>query len=153
MTQDLGRSLLAALPSGSVASLGAPAPGLSGWRLTHRQAAAARAVAHLSGSRCATYVDIALEAALLRDDVLRDSVRQLYLEPLDCDRELLETVRAYLAAGMNAASAASALGISRRTVSNRLRLIEERIGLELGRVYPELALAARLRDLPPGRLP
>jgi hypothetical protein len=135
----------------SILALGEPAQGFSGWRLTHGQAKAAL----VFGMRCresiVRYRDVLLIAPTLGDDVYAGSLRQLFLEPLMNGRDggaaLLETLRAYLAVGRNASSAAAALGVSRQTVINRLDAVEQRLGRQLDSCAPELEAALRLEEL------
>lgn len=145
--QQLGR----ASPAGIVLAFGEPAEGLSGWRLTHRQAAAALTVARRGTPATVHYADVALLAAALQDELLRASLRRLYLEPLDIRRDrgptLRATLRAYLAAGRNVSSAAAALGTRRQTVAQRLREIEGRLDRPLDACLNELELALRLDEL------
>jgi DNA-binding PucR family transcriptional regulator len=103
------------------------------------------------------YSEVALAATVLQDDLLASSLRQLYLDPLAEERDggqcLRETLRAYLAAGGNASSAAAALGVHRRTVTSRLITIEERIGRPVDDATAELETALQLHehaDLDPG---
>jgi hypothetical protein len=136
------------LPKAMTLAIGEPAEGLAGWRLSHRQARAALAVALRGGKGFVRYGEVALLAATLQDDVLVASLRHLYLEPLEAERDdgatLRETLRAYFAAGRNNSSAASALGVSDRTVTNRLRAAEARLGRTLD---AEMELALRMHEL------
>ncbi len=132
-------------------ALGEPAQGSVGWRLTHRQSSAALSIA-LRGARSPVrYADVALLASMLNDDLLVTSLREQYLAPLERERDdgklMLKTLRAYFAANRNVSSAAAALGVTRRTVSNRLRKIEERLGRSLLSVAAEVEAALRLRAL------
>jgi sugar diacid utilization regulator len=138
---------------------GEPARGLEGWRLTHRQAQDALLVAQRRNGIPPTrervtltrYRDVALLAAALRDDVLSRSLIEMYLSPLEepegGDPVLLNTLQAYVAAGRNASTAASALEVARSTVENRLRMIEERLGRTLHESVAELEVALRLDEL------
>lgn len=129
-------------------AIGEPSHDLAGWRLTHRQAQAALPIALRSPKRVVRYADVALLASIIGDDLLATSLRELYLTPLSGERDggtvLRETLRAYFAAERNVSSAASALGVTRRTVANRLRMAEERIGRPLGSAAMELDAALRL---------
>jgi PucR-like helix-turn-helix protein len=142
-------SLLAGSASRAVA-FGEPETGLSGWRLTHQQAAAALPIAEhaLSPVR---YGEVALLAAALRDDLLATSLHEMYLEPLaagpDRGRLARATLRAYFAADCNVSSAAAQLGANRHTVASRLRSIEESLGCDLSSCTPELEVALRLEQL------
>jgi DNA-binding PucR family transcriptional regulator len=60
---------------------------------------------------------------------------------------LRKTLRAYFAAGFNAATAAAALEIDRHTVQRRLRKVEESLGRLLDSCHAELAVALRLEEL------
>jgi hypothetical protein len=139
------------LPPETLLAVGEPGKGIRGWRLSHRQAMAAMAVAQRGPERRVCYVGVALLASALRDDVLARSLQDLYLTPLEDERDggaaLRRTLHAYLAVGQNASSAASALGISRKTVSTHLRVVGEKIGRPVNGCAPELEIALRLRSL------
>jgi PucR-like helix-turn-helix protein/diguanylate cyclase with GGDEF domain len=132
-------------------AFGEPGHGLTGWRLTHRQARAAWPIALRGPERIVCYAEVALLAATLQDDLFATSLRQLYLDPLEAERDggqaARATLRAYFAAGRNVSSAAAALGVSRRTVANRLHVIEERLGLQVHDCAAEIEAALRLDDL------
>lgn len=132
-------------------AVGEPNPGLDGWRLTHQQARAALPIALRGSQPVVRYGDVALLASMLQDPVLVASLGELYLEPLARARDggavLRQTLRAYFAAERNTSSTAAALGVSRQTVINRLRAIEERLSRPLGSCAMELEAALRLDDL------
>jgi hypothetical protein len=132
-------------------AIGEPGYKLAGWRLTHQQARAALPIVLRSPKNFARYSDVALLASMFQDDVLATSMRELYLAPLSNERDggavLRQTLRAYFAAERNASSAAAALGVSRQTVINRLRAIEERLARPLGSCAAEMDTALRLEDL------
>ncbi len=132
-------------------ALGEPASGIEGWRVTHLQAQAALSVALRGGAPVTRYVDVALLASVLRDDVLAGSLVDVYLAPLGSRQSggatLRATLRAYFAAEHNASSAASALGVTRHTVQNRLRTIEKRLGQAIRTRQAELEVALRLEEL------
>jgi PucR C-terminal helix-turn-helix domain/GGDEF-like domain len=132
-------------------AIGEPAQGLGGWRLTHRQAAATLPIALRSPSRLAIYGQAPLLAASLQDELLANSLRQLYLAPLSEDRDggatAKDTLRAYFAAAGNVSSAAAALRVNRRTVSARIAAIEERLGRPLGPASAEIETALRLDEM------
>jgi PucR C-terminal helix-turn-helix domain/GGDEF-like domain len=146
-------------PDGVLLALGEPARGLAGWRLTHRQAKAALSIAQRNDRSPVRYADVALLAAILQDDVLCTSLRKIYLAPLQRERDggktLFETLRAYFGAARNGASAAAALGVSRQTVTNRLRAVETQTGRSLDSCALELEVALRLErfnhPVPTGR--
>jgi hypothetical protein len=137
-------------PEATPLSVGDSTRGLGGWRLTHRQAKAAFPIAQLYCTEPVYYSGLALLASTLTDDLLRASLRSIFLKPLECERgsgkTARETLRAYFAAGRNASSAAALLGVNRRTVSNRLRAIEERLDQRLESVGPEIEIALRLDE-------
>jgi hypothetical protein len=132
-------------------AVGEPGRGLAGWRLTHRQACAAWPITQRRETSVIRYADVALLASILQDDLLVASLRQLYLDPLAVGRDggeiLRETLRAYFAAERNVSSAASSLGVSRRTVANRLRTVESRLGRPLSAVLTEIDIALRMDEL------
>lgn len=132
---------------------GEPSHGLAGWRLTHRQAAAALPIAMWSSKGFVRYSEVALLASVLHDDLLASSLHQLYLAPMQEDRDggisALQTLRAYFAAERNVSSAAAALGVNRNTVTARLRAIEERIGCRLSSCAADVEAALRLDELGP----
>jgi hypothetical protein len=136
---------------GLFVALGEPGEGIAGWRLTHRQAEAALAVALRGSEPAVRYTEVALLASALRDELLVSSLRRLYLEPLEAERDggevLRETLRAYFGAGGNAASAAAVLGVSRQAVSGRLQAVEQRLGQSLRDCAGCSELALRLEPL------
>jgi DNA-binding PucR family transcriptional regulator len=101
------------------------------------------------------YADVALLAAMLQDDLLADSLRQLYLTPLEDERDggaaLRETLRAYLATGSSISSAAMKLKVNRRTVRNRLVKVEEKVGRPLHTALADLETALRLQEFDASR--
>ena len=131
-------------------TVGEPAEGLSGWRLSHRQAKAALPIAERRGQPILRYADVVLLASIFRDDLVATSLRQLYLEPLeggrDDGKQARETLRAYFTAERNISSTAAVLGVDRRTVTNRIRAIEGLFGRPLKDFATELETALRLDD-------
>jgi sugar diacid utilization regulator len=131
-------------------TVGEPGEGLAGWRFSHRQAKAALPIAERRGQAVLRYADVALLASILRDDLVATSLHQLYLEPLERARDGGEvgrkTLRAYFAAERNISSTAAALGVDRRTVTNRIRAIEDLFGRPLKDFATELETALRLDD-------
>lgn len=129
-------------------TVGEPGEGLAGWRLSHRQAKAALPIAERRGQTVLRYADVVLQASILRDDLAATSLHQLYLEPLEKARDggkvARETLRAYFAAERNISSTAAALGVDRRTVTNRIRAIEDLLGRPLRDVGTDLETALRL---------
>lgn len=150
---DPGRLLDHSRTTDAIVAVGEPAKGTNGWRLSHQQAKAALAIARRMGQSVVRYGEVAVLASVLQDDILTSSLREFYLVPLEDERDggeaLRETLRAYFAAQRNASSAAAALGVSRRTIANRLQTIEERIGRPISSVAAEIELALRLLELTP----
>jgi hypothetical protein len=146
---DAGELLChASIPAEAALAIGEPGKGIADWRLTHRQARAAMTIAIRGPQRMVRYADVALLVAVLKDDLLTTSLRALYLEPLEVERDggevLRETLRAYFAAERNVSSAAAALNVNRHTVSSRLRVAEERLGCAFSECATEVDLALRL---------
>jgi PucR C-terminal helix-turn-helix domain len=131
-------------------ALGEPESGSLGWRRTHLQARDAFPYVVRTHGFAARYADIALQAAIERDDVASTSLRQLYVAPF-ADRPdggvLVSTLRAYFAAGRNAAAAAATLEVSRQTVSKRLHSVEAVLKRPLYVCAADLEIALRLADM------
>lgn len=136
------------LPTGLALGIGEPSAGLRGWRLTHQQARAALMVARGTAGGVARYLDVAPLASMLQDELLVVSLRELYLAPLERERDRGEvarrTLRAYFAAGRNVSSAAAALGVSRQAVGNRIRAIEDLLARPLDACAMDLEAALRI---------
>jgi hypothetical protein len=155
---EVERLLSAQAPNGVSLSVGVCGKGIDGWRLTHRQARAAMLVAVRRPQRLTRFADVALLAAVLRDPELASSLMAVYLSPLNGQKDgavSRDTLRAYLAAGCNAASAAGALKVDRHTVERRLTAIERSLGRSVHVCRAELEVALRLEELgepdsPPG---
>ena len=148
---ELKRLISASWPRQVALALGESASGLAGWRLTNLQARAALPIALRSPATTVHYAEVALLAAMLQDDLLATSLRELYLAPLEEDRDrgavLRRTLRAYFAADGNVSSAAAALGVNRHTVTSRLRVIEDRLGRTLKACATEMNTLLDLEDL------
>ena len=138
-------------PLGLSLALGEPERGLAGWRLTHRQARAAFPIASRPSPRMIRYAKVSLLAAAIHDEILANSLQRLYLDPLRGGRDggitLRQTLRAYFLADRNVSSTAAVLGVSRQTVSSRLRTAEKRISRSLDTCAPEMDTALRLEEL------
>ncbi len=147
---ELARLMSAKEHAGVSLAVGGSARGVDGWRLTHRQAQAAMLVARRRPQRLTRYLDVSLLAAVLKDEELAGSLVEVHLSPLDGQSDgamLRGTLRAYFAAGCNAATAAAALGVDRHTVQRRLHTIEARLGRLLHTCRAELDVALRLEEL------
>jgi hypothetical protein len=138
-------------PTGSFLAIGEVNRGRAGWRLTHLQAKAGLPVSLRRQDRFFRYGDDPFIASLLQDDLLAESLRQMYLSPLseepDGGEKLRQTLRAYFAAERNGASAAEALKVSRQTVKNHLRTVEERLDRPLTGCIASVEAALRLEAL------
>jgi PucR C-terminal helix-turn-helix domain/GGDEF-like domain len=132
-------------------AVGEPRHGIDGWRLTHREAQAALEVMLRKPRRLTRAGEVILLASVLRDAALSRSLSETYLAPLeghgDSGAVLRETLRAYFSAGLNAATAAAALGVDRHTVQRRLRKVEEALGRLLLDCHAELVVALGLEEL------
>jgi hypothetical protein len=141
-------------PEGAVVASGAPAHGASGWRLSHRQAHSALSVALLKPKLFTAYDEVALSAAILRDEDLVTYLRDVFLAPLACSRiggeTLRDTLRAYFESGRNVSSAASVLGVSRQTVTSRLHAVEERLDRTLTACRAEIEAALEVEAISRG---
>ncbi|HTR75566.1 MAG TPA: helix-turn-helix domain-containing protein [Solirubrobacterales bacterium] len=132
-------------------ALGEPGIGIDGWRRSHRQALAALSVARRDAGSVVAYGQVGLLASALRDDLLCDSLRRKYvgrlLETPDRGAVAIDTLRAYFEVDRNVSSTAALLGVSRPTVTSRLRVIEERFKRPLSECSAECEIAVRLYDL------
>ncbi len=148
---DIDRYLSAGVLGDVSLAIGEPRYGLEGWRLTHDEAHAARRVMLRRPQPLTRARDVVLLSAVLSDDSLARSLWRTYLEPLDgpgdAGIELRETLRAYFAAGFNAATAAAAMEVDRHTVQRRLRKVEEALGRTLHACHAELQVALSLEEL------
>lgn len=139
------------LPATASIAIGEAARGLPGWRLSHRQAKATMGVVTRHSGRLLRYGEVSLLLSALRDDLLASSLAHSYLSPLLERREdgatLLATVRAYLQASRNLTSAAASLGVTRQTVSARLRVVEKTIDATIDSCAADLEVAVQLWSL------
>jgi hypothetical protein len=150
MVDDVQRYLSAGVLGDVRLAVGEPHWGLEGWRLTHYEAKAAQQVMMRRPQPLTQASEVILLAAVLRDEMLAQSLRETYLGPLDDGDSglgLRETLRAYFDAGFNAATAAAALEVDRHTVQRRLRKVEEALGRLLHSCHAELEVALALEEL------
>lgn len=147
---DLAAGISRSWPGRIRMALGEEAQGAPGWRLTHRQARAALPIALRRDRGLTRYGDVAMLASIIQDDLLKASLSQLYLKPLeDAGGDVIalcETLQAYFAADRHVSSAAAALGVSRQTVANRLRTAEARLRRPLGTCSVALQSALEIRE-------
>lgn len=145
---DVERLLPPRWPADVSLAMGEPGKGVQGWRLTHRQAQSALRVVLRRPQMLTRYIDVALLASALNDEVLETSLQETYLSPLgDCGSELRATLHAYFAAGRSISTAARSRGVVRQTVENRLRAAEQAIGRPLRVCLPDVEVALRLDEL------
>lgn len=149
---ERGRRALARLAVVDDAQLavGDDLPGAEGFRTSHRQALHAKRAGQRTGRPITRYGDVSLEALAAGDpDEARAFVarelRGLGGDDVRAGR-LRETLRAWFAAGQNAAATAAALGVHEQTVAARLRAVEERTGASPSARRAELETALRLRE-------
>lgn len=132
-------------------AVGEPRHSVEGWRLTHHEARAAQQVMMRRPQRLTRASEVVLLAAVLRDEMLGQSLQETYLAPLDERADtgavLRETLRAYFDAGFNAATAAAALQVDRHTVQRRLRKVEKALGRLLHTCHAEIEVALLLEEL------
>ncbi len=130
-------------------AFGDAAKGITGFRLTHRQAIAAQAVALAAGSppRTVAFSEVAPVAMMLGSaDLLRAWVLST-LAGLAADDEhharLRETLLAFLRSGGSYKTTAERLMLHKNTVQYRVRKAEESLGRSVGENRDvELALRA-----------
>jgi hypothetical protein len=127
-------------------TLGEPQLGMSGWCLTHHEAQAALLVALRQPAPLMRFAEHALIALVLQNQSLVRSLVGIYLPSIG-DPVTRETLRAYFAAGCNAATAAAKLKIDRHTVERRLRAVEAKLGRQLRLCHAELEVVLRLEEL------
>jgi DNA-binding PucR family transcriptional regulator len=141
-------------PPGVEASFGSLRWGLTGFRLTHREALEAKRVGRaIAGQSVTSYDDVGVLALASRDAELAQAFVEGHLGPLSTDDEtskrLRETLRVYLQERGSPASTAARLRLHRNTVVKRIQRVEElletpidrgslplRVALELARVFP-----------------
>jgi DNA-binding PucR family transcriptional regulator len=138
-------------PDGVSLAVGAPASGIEGFRLTHRQARGAQRIALLRQQPVTRYRDVALEVVLMADESQAREFAAHELHELAGNhprsRQLRETLEAYFRCEQNASSAAAALGVHQQTVTNRLRAIEVQLGYPPSIRRAELEAGLRIEAL------
>jgi PucR C-terminal helix-turn-helix domain/GGDEF-like domain len=136
-------------PAGVWLGLGVEADGVEGFRQSHLQAVKAARAASRTDRSVTRYDDVALEAMAAENETEARSFIARELRGLDGpdarSQRLRETLRAYFAAGQNAASTAAALGVHEHTVARRLQAVEDRVRRPVTARRAELEIALRLR--------
>jgi hypothetical protein len=138
------------LPDEVLLAVGEPHQGIAGWRQTHREAQVASGVMLRRPEQIIRSSSVALLAALLRDQVLANLVKETFLRPLEADNSgegLCRTVQTYMEYGFNASSTSAALDIDRSTVQRHLHKVEQRLGRHLNSCHAELKVALELKAL------
>lgn len=145
------KDVIAAVPAGTFVAFGDAAEDVEGFRLSHREAREAYRIGRQIGSTTLQYGEVALLSLTSRDERLAREFVQRELGFLAEDgpraQELRDTVRAYFASGHNASAAAHRLSLNDRTVSYRLRKIEEKLGTSLLARRDEISVALHLLDM------
>jgi hypothetical protein len=143
------RTIVGFRPRRGRLAVGLEAAGADGFRLTHRQARRAGWVAWYTDSPVTRFEDVALEALAIEDAESARATAARELRGLDDEsvrsRRLRETLLAYFESDHNAAAAAAALGVHHQTVANRIRAVEDALGVSVGSRRAELEVALRLR--------
>jgi PucR C-terminal helix-turn-helix domain/GGDEF-like domain len=142
--------LIENMPAQLSAAIGEPRPGLDGWRLSHREAQMALQAMLQNPQRLVRGRNVILRVGVMRDDTLVRSLLDGYLTPLKRhanSQKLLEALRAYLATGGNAASAAATIGVTRHTIQRRIRTVEETLGRSFESCQAELHVALQIDAL------
>jgi hypothetical protein len=140
----------ATLPDEASLAIGEPHHGVAGWRQTHQEAQVALRVMFRRPEKIIRGSSVVLLAALLRDQVLANLVKDAFLLPLEADNSgegLCRTVQAYMEFGFNASSTSAALEIDRSTVQRHLHKVEQRLGRHLNTCHAELKVALELKAL------
>lgn len=150
-TNRLTAETVSALGSHVHVAIGTCAPGLDGFRQSHREARAAHRVATrrtpIPAVTCYADTELACLAAGLMGEDGMDTLVQRELGALAAadptTERLRQTVRLYLLNASNADTTAGLLNVHPNTVRYRIRQAEELLGhpIDERRVYVELALA------------
>ncbi|MFI6729037.1 hypothetical protein NRF20_08900 [Streptomyces sp. R-74717] len=134
---------------------GGSGKGVLGFRQSHLEAQSAYRVCERTGRRNAHFPEVAPEAIGLADlDVARGLVHRHLGQLVGGDSrqsELRKTLEVYLASRHSARSAAVKLGLTERTVANRMQAVRALLPPDTELSSVELALALRLRTLVMGR--
>lgn len=131
--------------------IGEPAWGVAGFRRSHAEARSAYRVSEWTGQRAARFADVSAEAIGLADVDAALALVHRHLGQLAGEGRrkdvLRETLEVYLASQQTLRYAAAKLGLTERTVANRLAAVRELLPPNTELSSLELALALRLRPL------
>ncbi|MCX4903226.1 hypothetical protein [Streptomyces sp. NBC_00878] len=143
-------AVLIGTPRGQLGT-GGPGKGVPGFRQSHHEAQSAYRVCGRTGRRSAHFTEIAPEAIGLADlDVARGLVHRHLGQLVGGDGRqstLRKTLEVYLSSGQSARSTALKLGLTERTVANRLQAVRALLPAATELSSLELALSLRLRPL------
>ncbi|GAB2654917.1 PucR family transcriptional regulator [Prescottella soli] len=141
------------IPDGVRLAVGAPAPGIAGFRSSHREALAAQRIAEVGKRRAVVtrYADVEVVSLLSADpDGMRTLVERELVGLLGSDaasERLRDTLRAVLGCHGNHEAAARRLGIHKNTVRYRMQRVEESLGGEILTRRLKLELALKCFDV------
>jgi DNA-binding PucR family transcriptional regulator len=136
-------------PPGIQAAFGSAHWGLSGFRLTHREALEAKRVSRAIGGQSLTmYDDVGVLALASRDTELACAFVESHLGALSADdeksRSLRETLQVFLQERGSPAATAARLRLHRNTVVKRIEKIEESLDTDIDRGSLNLRVALEL---------
>ena len=146
------------LTASAAVSFGDCLPAIGGFRTSHLQARNVMRVARDCSLQVSRYHELALEALITQNarsaqlfvdrefGALYGGERAISGDD-ERSRRLRETLDAYFQAGSRLAGAAALLGVTDETISNRLRRIEERLGVTILDRQGELQAALRARKV------
>ncbi len=143
-------------PRGIQAAFGSTRWGLSGFRLTHREALEAKRVGHAIGGQLVTmYDDVGVLALASLDTELAYAFVEAHLGSLSADdeksRRLRETLRVLLEERGSPAATAARLQLHRNTVVKRIEKIEDSLNAPIDRGSLNLRVALELARILPRR--
>jgi PucR-like helix-turn-helix protein len=143
-------------PRGIQAAFGSTRWGLSGFRLTHREALEAKRVCDaIGGQPLTTYDEVGVLALASRDTELAYAFVEAHLGALSADdeksRSLRETLRVLLEERGSPAATAARLQLHRNTVVKRIEKIEESLDTPIDRGSLNLRVALELARILPRR--
>jgi DNA-binding PucR family transcriptional regulator len=136
-------------PAGIQAAFGSTHWGLSGFRLTHREALEAKRVSRALGGQSLTmYDDVGVVALASRDTELACAFVESHLGSLSANDEksriLRETLQVFLQERGSPAATAARLRLHRNTVVKRIEKIEESLDTDIDRGSLNLRVALEL---------
>jgi DNA-binding PucR family transcriptional regulator len=142
------------LPPGVRVAFGSQRRGLSGFRLTHREAVEAKQVRDLiDGGPVTRFDDVAVLVLASKDSELARAFVEAQLGSLSSDegryRGLRETLRVYLEERGSPAATAARLRLHRNTVVKRIEKIEESLDTPIDRGSLNLRVALELSRISP----